>query len=85
MIFPASMADMFRGGYVFLRTKECADCGELMHFFRTPKGRKAPFVKTPRGRMVSHFAVCHAARDRQTEVTKQIELFPAHVRKSKRK
>ncbi len=56
MIFPATMADMLRGGYVFLQTKECRDCRELMHLFRTPRGRVAYFVKTPRGKFVSHFA-----------------------------
>jgi hypothetical protein len=76
--FPAAMADMLRGGYVFLRTKECGDCGELVWLFRTPKGRKAPFVKTPRSRFVSHYAVCPALRVRQAEDSRagQGELFP---------
>lgn len=28
MTFPATMADMLRGGYVFLKTKQCRDCRE---------------------------------------------------------
>jgi hypothetical protein len=28
VISPATMADMLRGGYVFLQTKECRDCKE---------------------------------------------------------
>jgi hypothetical protein len=75
--FPATMADMLRGGYVFLQTKECRDCSALIYMFRTPKKRTAPFVKTPRGRFVSHFAVCPAARKRDAKVSHlgQGELF----------
>jgi hypothetical protein len=78
VIFPASMADMLRGGYVFLQTKQCRKCGNLVHMFRTPRACEAPFVKTPRGRFVSHFAVCPAARISHKEATcpGQGELFP---------
>jgi hypothetical protein len=78
MTFPAKMADMLRGGYVFLETKPCRDCGELVWLFRTPRARKAPFVKTARGRFVSHFAVCQATRIRYAEASGagQGELFP---------
>ena len=77
MIFPANYTDMIVGGYVFLQTKRCRDCDELIYMFRTPKGRKAPFVKTPRGRFVSHFAVCPAARISRAQAfdTGQGELF----------
>jgi hypothetical protein len=77
--FPAKMADMLRGGYVFLETKQCRDCGELVWLFRTPRARKAPFVKTARGRFVSHFAICPATRIRYAEASGaagQGELFP---------
>ncbi len=79
MIFPATMDDMLRGGYVFLQTKKCRDCGELVYMFRTPRSRKGPFVKTPRGRFVSHFAVCPAARawHAAASCTGQGELFPS--------
>jgi hypothetical protein len=79
--FPATMPDMLRGGYVFLRTKRCRDCGALVWMFRTPRARNGPYVKTPRGRFVSHFAVCPAAmRIRHAEATAgtgQGELFPS--------
>jgi hypothetical protein len=77
VIFPATMLDMIVGGYVFLQTKRCRDCGDLVYTFRTPRKRKAPFVKTPRGRFVSHFAVCTAARTWHEEATcaGQGELF----------
>lgn len=77
MIFPATMTDMILGGYVFLQTKRCRDCDNLVYMFRTPKARKGPFVKTPRGRFVSHFAVCTEARVRHDEATcaGQGELF----------
>jgi hypothetical protein len=78
--FPAPMADMVRGGYTFLQTKECRDCGELIYLFRTPRGRIGPFVKTSRGRFVSHFAVCPALRSlhaaRASGAAGQGELFP---------
>jgi len=32
MIFPATMHDMLRGGYIFLKMKECLACRELLHF-----------------------------------------------------
>ena len=78
MQFPATMADMIRGGYVFLQTKSCRDCGELVYMFRTPRARKGPFVQTRRGRFVSHFAVCPAVRLWQAKAadTGQGELFP---------
>lgn len=82
MIFPASMADMVRGGYIFLQTKDCPHCGEVLRMFRTPRGRVAPFVRTPRGRLVSHFAVCKAARTQKNEEASgavQGELFPDFV------
>jgi len=77
VIFPATMADMLRGGYVFQQTKKCRDCGNLVYMFRTPRAREGPFVKTPRGRFVSHFAVCRDARIRHKEATcaGQGELF----------
>ena len=77
MLFPASMDDMVRGGYAFLQTKRCRDCGELIYLFRTPKRRIAPFVKTPRKRFVSHFAACPVARDRDARISHpaQGELF----------
>lgn len=77
MIFPAKMIDMILGGYVFLQTKKCRDCGNLVYMFRTPRGRKGPFVKTPRGRFVSHFAVCTVSRIQHAEATctGQGELF----------
>jgi hypothetical protein len=86
VIFPATMTDMIVGGYVFLQTKRCRDCSDLIYFFRTPRARKAPFTKTPRSRFVSHFAVCKAARTRHTEETfaGQGELFrsePAFARR----
>jgi hypothetical protein len=77
--FPATMADMLRGGYVFLQTKECRDCGELIYLFRTPRRRTGPFVKTSRGRFVSHFAVCPALRSlhvARAPGAGQGELFP---------
>jgi hypothetical protein len=79
VLFPASMADMLRGGYVFLQTKKCQDCGRLIHLFRTPRPRRsiAPFVKTPKALFVSHFAVCPTARRREARVSHpgQRELF----------
>lgn len=77
MHFPAKMADLLIGGYVFLETKRCRDCGEVIYMFRTPRGRKGPFVKTARGRFVSHFAICQAAQVRYAEATcaGQGELF----------
>ena len=80
MTFPATMPDMLRGGYVFLQTKRCRDCRELIWWFRTPRAHKGPYVKTPRGRFVSHFAVCPAMRIRRAEATAgtgQGELFPS--------
>jgi hypothetical protein len=76
--FPATMADMIRGGYVFLKTTNCRDCGELVYMFRTPRHRKGPFVQTRRGRFVSHFAVCPAVREWHARAsdTGQGELFP---------
>ena len=81
MHFPATMADMLRGGYVFLQTKPCADCLALVYMFRTPRARRAPFVKTPRDRFVSHFALCPAARIRHADAAypAQLELFPSDV------
>ncbi len=78
MIFPATMADMLRGGYVFLQTKPCQDCRMLVYMFRTPRARRAPFVKTPRDRFVSHFALCPAARIEHAQAANpgQRELFP---------
>jgi hypothetical protein len=79
MLFPASMADMLRGGYVFLQTTQCRDCGKLIYQFRTPRPRRsiAPFVKTPKARFVSHFAVCRVARNREARIFHpgQGELF----------
>ena len=79
MLFPASMADMLRGGYVFLQTKKCPACGKLTYLFRTPRPRRsvAPFVKTPRARFISHFAVCPAARRQDARISHpgQGELF----------
>jgi hypothetical protein len=73
------MADMLRGGYVFLQTTQCRDCGKLIYQFRTPRPRRsiAPFVKTPKARFVSHFAVCRVARSREARVSHpgQRELF----------
>jgi hypothetical protein len=79
--FPATMADMLRGGYKFQQTKECGDCGRLVHWFRTPTRREAPFVKNPIGRFVSHFAMCAAARIRHADAAypAQLELFPSDV------
>jgi hypothetical protein len=79
MNFPATHADMLRAGYVFLATKDCANCHELIHFFRTPRGKRAPFVKTPRGRFVSHFFTCASPKVHHQEERKsapQLELFP---------
>jgi hypothetical protein len=73
------MTDMIVGGYTFLQTKRCRECSNLVYVFRTPRGRKGPFVKTPRGRFVSHFAVCAPARIQHAEATHagqgQGELF----------
>jgi len=81
MHFPATMADLLRGGYVFLQTKPCTDCRALVYMFRTPRARTAPFVKTPRDRFISHFALCPAARIRHADATcpGQGELFPSDV------
>ncbi len=81
MIFPAMMSDMLRGGYKFQQTKVCGDCGRLVYWFRTPTRREGPFVKNPRGRFVSHFAVCAAVRARHAEASfpGQGELFPTEV------
>lgn len=79
MLFPASMDDMLRGGYIFLQTKECQDCRKLAYLFRTPRPRRsvALFVKTPRGLFVSHFVVCPAARRQHAKISHpgQGELF----------
>jgi hypothetical protein len=79
--FPATMADMLRGGYVFLKTTRCRDCDNPVYMFRTPRARTGPFVKTPIGRFVSHFAVCPALRIRRAEATSvgQGELFPVSM------
>ncbi len=81
MHFPATFADMLCGGYVFLKTKPCTDCRMLVYLFRTPRARRAPFVKTPADRFVSHFALCPAARIRHADATRpgQGELFPIDV------
>jgi hypothetical protein len=72
------MSDMRRGGYVFQKTKQCRKCSYLVYMFQTPRHREGPFVKTPRGHFVSHFAVCLDARHRYAETTYpgQGELFP---------
>jgi hypothetical protein len=72
------MADMLLGGYVFLKTSRCRDCDARVYWFRTPRARQGPFVKTPKGRFTSHFAVCPALRVRYAEAssTGQGELFP---------
>jgi hypothetical protein len=80
VIFPATMADMLRGGYVFLQTQDGPDCRRLVYLFRTPRRRSVgPFVKTPRGGFVSHFAVCEAVRIRAARISSpgQGELFPS--------
>ena len=81
MIFPATMNDMLRGGYVFLQTKTCRDCRMLVYTFRTPRARRAPFVKTPMDRFVSHFALCPAARIQHADTSNpgQGELFPSEA------
>lgn len=82
MIFPAKMGDMLRGGYVFLQTQDCGDCRRLVYLFRTPRRRSVgPFVKTPRGLFVSHFAVCAPTRSRHAAVScpGQFELFAPEV------
>ena len=82
MLFPATHADLLRGGYVFLKTTNCAACGKLIFLFRTPRPRRsvAPFVKTPKARFVSHFAVCRASRRQDARIRHpgQAELFPDH-------
>ena len=75
MIFPASAADLARGGYVFLSTRGCSRCGELLHFYRSPRGRVCPFLKTPRSRFVSHFVRCPGSRRHQERESPQLELF----------
>jgi hypothetical protein len=79
VIFPATMADMLRGGYTFQQTTQCRDCRRLVYWFRTPRRREGPFVKTPRGGFVSHFAVCSAVRIRAARISSpgQRELFPS--------
>lgn len=79
MLFPASISDMNRGGYVFLKTTKCLACSKLIFLFRTPRPRRsvAPFVKTPRARFISHFAVCSASRRHDARISHpgQGELF----------
>jgi len=82
VIFPASMADMLRNGYVFLKSSQCKACGKAVRLFRTPKGRVAPFSEGRRGLYV-HFAACPVAKaehEAQREAEKaaigQRDLFP---------
>jgi hypothetical protein len=78
LIFPASMADLLRGGYVFLKTSECKVCGKPVRLFKTPRGRVAPFSQSRRGFYV-HFAACPAAKAEhaaEKAATGQAELFP---------
>jgi len=81
VIFPATMADLVRGGYTFQQTTQCRDCRRRVYWFRTPRRREDPFVKNPSGRFVSHFAVCSAVRIRAAEAShpSQGELFPTEV------
>lgn len=63
----ASFSELVAGGYTFLRRRRCPWCGEQVAFFRTPKGKKAPFVLLESGKYLSHFATCSEAARRKRE------------------
>lgn len=62
MKFPATYTELFKGGYVYLARKRCQSCGDDVALFRTPKGKRAPFVLLQSGKYLSHFATCRYAR-----------------------
>jgi hypothetical protein len=76
--FPATMPEMLRAGYIFLKTSQCKACGKSVHVFRTPRKRVAPFVQGRRGWYV-HFAACPAAKaahEAEKAASSQGDLFP---------
>jgi hypothetical protein len=62
MKFPAFFEEIVRQGYTFLCRKRCEQCGRELVIFLSPKKRKPAFVAKKDGRLVSHHAVCAAAR-----------------------
>jgi len=59
--FPATYTELIEGGYVFLARKRCQVCGDDVALFRTPKGKRAPFVLLHSCKYLSHFATCRYA------------------------
>jgi hypothetical protein len=62
MKFPATYIELVNGGYVYLSRKRCQVCGDDVILFRTPKGKRAPFVFLQNGKYLSHFATCRSGR-----------------------
>ena len=62
MKFPATYIELVNGDYVYLSRKRCQVCGDDVVLFRTPKGKRAPFVLLQSGKYLSHFATCRSAR-----------------------
>ncbi len=62
MKFPATYIELVNGGYVYLSRKRCQSCSDDVVLFRTPKGKRAPFVLLQNGKYLSHFATCRSAK-----------------------
>jgi hypothetical protein len=75
MKFPATYIELVNGGYVYLSRKRCQVCGDDVVLFRTPKGKRAPFVLLQNGKYLSHFATCRSARKAKYQ-EKPLELRP---------
>jgi len=67
MKFPATYVELVSGGYVYLSRKRCQACGDDVILFRTPKGKRAPFVLLQSGKYLSHFATCRSATNAKTK------------------
>jgi hypothetical protein len=60
---PYTRKGLIEGGYSFTGTGECAGCGEMVEWWRTPNQRPAPFNRMPDidSQARSHFATCTKA------------------------
>lgn len=60
---PATREQMIAAGYEFEFNRECSRCGVPIQFWKTPKGKLAPFeLEKGIGKLVSHFALCPYSR-----------------------
>jgi hypothetical protein len=73
MKFPATYIELVEGGYVYLARRRCRACGEDVVTFRTPKGKRAPFVLLQNAKYLSHFATCRSARKVKDQEEKSVE------------